>query len=232
MCPQRGVPLTRAVGARSIQMCKDQGRELTPEQRARGVRQSMAYRAMAFADATRAASMAPAPWAKAHARVAEAAYEIGVECWARGDHHGTSCMRQIASNEYKIAAEIERDATAETPVAQPCKVCARVRKVLGAAVVPPVEMSPEHFRDVHVPGRLSPAARPAAEQRSFVAKLERQGESLWTQLETKNVAGLVSDLRTLCAAPAFGTAERLRELAVSFFRPESGVERLRGALNE
>ena len=79
----------------------------TAEQAARGLRQSMAYRALAFADATRAAATAPAPWGKAHARVAEAAYEIGVQCWARGDRHGVHCMRQIVGNEYRLAAEIE-----------------------------------------------------------------------------------------------------------------------------
>lgn len=82
-------------------------KEPTPAQAARGLRQSMSYRALAFADATRAAATAPIPWAKAHARVAESACEIGVQCWARGDRHGTSCMRQIAGDAYRRAAEIE-----------------------------------------------------------------------------------------------------------------------------
>ena len=67
----------------------------------------MAYRALAFADATRAAAMAPTPWAKAHARVAEAAYEIGVHCWAHGDRHGAIAMREILANEYRIASKLE-----------------------------------------------------------------------------------------------------------------------------
>ena len=94
--------LMEAVGANETL-----GFEPTAEQAARGLRHSMAYRALAFADATRAAARAPTPWAKAHARVAEAAYEIGVQCWARHDHHGTTAMREIAANEYRIAAEIE-----------------------------------------------------------------------------------------------------------------------------
>ena len=86
------------------------GKEVKPEQAARGLRRSMMYRALAFADAVRAVADAPTPWGKAHARVAEAAYEIGLQCWARADHHGVSAMRQVLGNEYRIAAELEPSA--------------------------------------------------------------------------------------------------------------------------
>ena len=83
------------------------GQVLMPEQVARGFRRSQMYRALAFSDAHRAIELAPAPWAKAHARKAEAAYEIGVHCWARGDPHGTTAMSRCLSNAYRIAASLE-----------------------------------------------------------------------------------------------------------------------------
>ena len=77
------------------------------EQASRGLRRSAAYRALAFADAWRATRLAPAPWAKAHARHAEAAHEIALACWARGEPHGVRAMRQCVSNAYRVAASLE-----------------------------------------------------------------------------------------------------------------------------
>ena len=83
------------------------GQALTPEQVARGFRRSQMYRALAFCDAHRAIELSPTPWAKAHARKAEAAYEIGLHCWARSDPHGTTAMARCLSNAYRIAGSLE-----------------------------------------------------------------------------------------------------------------------------
>lgn len=77
------------------------------EQASRGLRRSAAYRALAFADAWRAIRLTPAPWAKAHARCAEAAHEIALACWARGEPHGVRAMRQCVGNAYRVAASLE-----------------------------------------------------------------------------------------------------------------------------
>ena len=82
------------------------GEEPTAEQAARGLRRSQALRALAFADARRACRLAPS-WAKAHARSAEAAREIGLACWARADRHGVEVMRIVAGDAFRAAAALE-----------------------------------------------------------------------------------------------------------------------------
>ena len=82
------------------------GKKPNAQQASRGLRHSAAYRALAFSDAWRATRLAPA-WAKAHARWAEAAYEIALACWARGDPHGVRAMRECMGNAYRVAASLE-----------------------------------------------------------------------------------------------------------------------------
>lgn len=79
---------------------------ISAEQEARGMRLSQAYRALAFADARRAARLSPR-WAKAHGRLGEAAREIGLASLATGDEHGVVVMKACAVDAFRAAAELQ-----------------------------------------------------------------------------------------------------------------------------
>ena len=69
---------------------------------------SQSFRVMAFADACRAVKLATG-WAKAHARFAEAAYEIGIAAKRARDGHGVAVMLVMSKGAFAHAHTLSDD---------------------------------------------------------------------------------------------------------------------------